>query len=128
MELVQGARGKVIGVCAMMAEKPITLQENDRRLIWDEGSQEIQRYAVAPAYAVANFFLTYPQLVSKAMQNFVRVNGTPKADKEKLTLKSFVSARSWIGLLGDAFRFARAWRGAAPCDDEICKPANRRST
>ena len=57
-----------------------------------------------------NFFLTYPQLVSKAMQNFVRVNGTPKADKEKLTLKSFVSARSWIGLLGDAFRFARAWR------------------
>ncbi len=57
-----------------------------------------------------NFFLTYPQLVSKAMQNFVRVNGTPKADKEKLTLKSFVSARTWIGLLGDAFRFARAWR------------------
>jgi electron transfer flavoprotein-quinone oxidoreductase len=57
-----------------------------------------------------NFFLTYPQLVSKAMQNFVRVDGTPKADKEKLTLKSFVSARSWIGLLGDAFRFARAWR------------------
>ena len=55
MELVQGARGKVIGVCAMMAEKPVTLQENDRRLIWDEGSQEIQRYAVAPAYAVAKF-------------------------------------------------------------------------
>ena len=25
-----------------------------------------------------NFFLTYPQLVSKAMQNFVRVDGTPK--------------------------------------------------
>jgi electron transfer flavoprotein-quinone oxidoreductase len=57
-----------------------------------------------------NFFLTYPQLVSKAMQNFVRVDGTPKVEKEKATMKSFASARSWPGLLGDAVRFARAWR------------------
>jgi electron transfer flavoprotein-quinone oxidoreductase len=57
-----------------------------------------------------NFFLTYPQLVSKAMENFVRVDGTPKAEKERMTLRSFVSARSWVGLFGDAFRFARAWR------------------
>ncbi|WP_024520887.1 FAD-dependent oxidoreductase [Bradyrhizobium sp. Tv2a-2] len=57
-----------------------------------------------------NFFLTYPQLVSKAMQNYVRVDGTPKAEKEKLTMRSFVNARSWTGLLGDAFRIARAWR------------------
>lgn len=57
-----------------------------------------------------NFFLTYPQLVSKAMQSFVRVDGTPKVDKERGTLKSFVSTRSWSGLVGDAFRFARAWR------------------
>ncbi len=57
-----------------------------------------------------NFFLTYPQLVSKAMQSFVRVDGTPKIDKEKMTLKSFVQARSWTGLFGDAFRLARAWR------------------
>ncbi|XIA67464.1 FAD-dependent oxidoreductase [Bradyrhizobium sp. TZ2] len=57
-----------------------------------------------------NFFLTYPQLVSRAMQNYVRVDGTPKAEKEKATLKSFVNARSWTGLFGDAFRLARAWR------------------
>ncbi len=57
-----------------------------------------------------NFFLTYPQLVSKAMQNFVRVDGTAKVEKERTTLKSFVSARSWLGLFGDAFRLARAWR------------------
>jgi electron transfer flavoprotein-quinone oxidoreductase len=57
-----------------------------------------------------NFFLTYPQLVSKAMQNFVRVDGTPKQEKEKITLKSFVSARSLSGLFGDALRLARAWR------------------
>ena len=57
-----------------------------------------------------NFFLTYPQLVNKAMENFLRVDGTPKKDKEKLTVKSFTSARSWAGLFGDAFRLARAWR------------------
>ena len=57
-----------------------------------------------------NFFLTYPQLVSKAMQNFVRVDGTPKAEKERRTLRSFVETRKWSGLFGDAFRFARAWR------------------
>ncbi len=57
-----------------------------------------------------NFFLTYPQLVSKAMQNFLRVDGTPKKEKEKSTWKSFTAARSWAGLFGDAFRFARAWR------------------
>ncbi len=57
-----------------------------------------------------NFFLTYPQLVNKAMANFVRVDGTPKIEKEKSTLKSFVSARSWFGLFGDALRLAMAWR------------------
>lgn len=57
-----------------------------------------------------NFFLTYPQLMSKAMENYLRVDGTPKVDKEKTTLRSFVKARSWTGLFGDAFRFARAWR------------------
>ncbi|WP_426441261.1 FAD-dependent oxidoreductase [Bradyrhizobium genosp. P] len=57
-----------------------------------------------------NFFLTYPQLVSKAMQSYLRVDGTPKIDKEKLTLRAFVNARSWRGLFGDAVRFARAWR------------------
>lgn len=57
-----------------------------------------------------SFFLTYPQLVSKAMQSFVRVDGVPKIEKEKLTFKSFVSARSWTGLFWDVFSFARAWR------------------
>lgn len=57
-----------------------------------------------------NFFLTYPELVSKAMQSFVRVDGTTKRDKEKLTMKAFVTARSWFGLFWDAFRLARAWR------------------
>ena len=36
------------------------------------------------------------------MQNFVRVDGTPKIEKERPRYESFVSARSWPGLLGDA--------------------------
>jgi electron transfer flavoprotein-quinone oxidoreductase len=57
-----------------------------------------------------NFFLTYPQLVSKAMKDFVRVDGVTKAEKEKATLRSFLAARSLKGIIGDAFNFARAWR------------------
>ena len=44
---------------------------------------------------------------SKAMQNFVRVEGAPNANEEKTTLRSFVEARSWSGLFGNAFRLAR---------------------
>ena len=75
--------------------------------------KDLKKYKDMPALMHTqsqNFFLTYPQLVSKAMENFVRVDGTPKAEKETRTLKSFVRERSWTGLFGDAFRFARAWR------------------
>lgn len=58
----------------------------------------------------SNFFLTYPQLVAKAMEDFVRVDGTPKLEKEKATVRNFVRTRRWTGLFGDAFRLARAWR------------------
>ncbi len=57
-----------------------------------------------------NLFLTYPQLVSKAMENFVRVDGKPKIEKEKDTVTRFRKARGTFGLIGDAFRLARAWR------------------
>jgi electron transfer flavoprotein-quinone oxidoreductase len=57
-----------------------------------------------------NFFMTYPQLVSKAAHNFLHVDGTPKLEKEKATSQSFIKARSRLGLLGDAFRLAMAWR------------------
>jgi electron transfer flavoprotein-quinone oxidoreductase len=75
--------------------------------------KDLKKYKDMPALLhihSQNFFLTYPQIVSKAMQNFVRVDGTPKVEKEKMTLKSFVTARSWTGLFGDAVRLARAWR------------------
>jgi len=75
--------------------------------------KDLKKYKDMPALMHTqsqNFFLTYPELVSKAMQNFVRVDGTTKIDKEKTNLRSFVKARSWSGLFGDAYRLARAWR------------------
>ncbi len=75
--------------------------------------KDLKKYKDMPALLHTqsrNFFLTYPQLVSKAMQTFVRVDGMPKAEKERATMRSFVSARSWSGLFGDALRLARAWR------------------
>lgn len=75
--------------------------------------KDLKKYKDMPALLHThsqNFFLTYPQIVSKAMQSFVRVDGTPKVEKEKTTLRSLIAARSWTGLFGDAFRLARAWR------------------
>ncbi|WP_027144870.1 FAD-dependent oxidoreductase [Mesorhizobium sp. WSM3626] len=57
-----------------------------------------------------NFFMRYPQLISLAAQNLVRVDGTPKIDKEKATTAAFIKGRSRWGLVSDALRLALAWR------------------
>ena len=75
--------------------------------------KDLKKYKDMPALlhtSSKNFFLTYPELIAKAMQSYVRVDGVPKIEKEKATVKSFVSGRSFTGLVGDAIRFARAWR------------------
>lgn len=75
--------------------------------------KDLKKYKDMPALMHThsqNFFLTYPQLLSQAMQDYVRVDGTPKLEKEKLMLSSFIKARSWSGLFSDALRIARAWR------------------
>lgn len=57
-----------------------------------------------------NFFTTYPQLISHAAQNFVRVDGTPKIEREIAATGAFIKARSRLGLVSDAVRLASAWR------------------
>ncbi|MGX5804168.1 FAD-dependent oxidoreductase [Bradyrhizobium sp. Arg314] len=57
-----------------------------------------------------NFFMTYPQLISVAAQNLLRVDGAPKIDKEKATTAAFIRARSRWGLVSDALRLTFAWR------------------
>jgi len=75
--------------------------------------KDLKKYKDMPALLhtqAKNYFISYPTLVSSAMENFLRVDGAPKLDKEKATVRSFVKERSWAGLFGDAFRLARAWR------------------
>ncbi|NJL07336.1 MAG: FAD-binding protein [Methylacidiphilales bacterium] len=75
--------------------------------------KDLKKYKDMPALlhtSSKNFFLTYPELIAKAMQSYVRVDGVPKIEKEKATVKSFIAGRSFTGLVGDAIRFARAWR------------------
>jgi len=75
--------------------------------------KDLRKYRDMPALLHTNsrnFFLTYPELVAKAMESFVRVDGTPKREKEATTIAAFRKARGWTGLFGDAFKLARAWR------------------
>ncbi|MBB4577391.1 FAD-binding protein [Rhizobium lentis] len=75
--------------------------------------KDLRKYKDMPALLHTNsrnFFTTYPKLLSQAAQNFVRVDGTPKIDKERATTATFIKARSRWGLFGDAIRLARAWR------------------
>ncbi len=75
--------------------------------------KDLQKYKDMPGLLHTNsqnFFLTYPELVSKAMDSFLRVDGAPKIEKEKASIRSFIKQRSLLGLFGDAFRLARAWR------------------
>uniref|UniRef100_UPI0004799128 protein FixC n=1 Tax=Ensifer aridi TaxID=1708715 RepID=UPI0004799128 len=75
--------------------------------------EDLRKYKDMPALLHTNsrnFFITYPRLLSQAAQNFVRVDGTPKIEKERATKTAFIKARSRWGLVSDAVRLALAWR------------------
>jgi electron transfer flavoprotein-quinone oxidoreductase len=75
--------------------------------------KDLRKYRDMPALLHTNsrnFFLTYPELVAKAMENFLRVDGTPKRETEAKIFAAFRKARGFTGLFGDAFKLARAWR------------------
>jgi len=75
--------------------------------------KDLRKYRDMPALLHTNsrnFFLTYPELVAKAMENFLRVDGTPKRETEAKIFSAFRKARGFTGLFGDAFKLARAWR------------------
>lgn len=75
--------------------------------------KDLKKYKDMPALLhtnSSNFFDSYPRLMSHAAQNFMRVDGTPKIEKEKNTTAAFINARSRWGLVSDAVRLALAWR------------------
>ncbi|AIC29913.1 MULTISPECIES: FAD-dependent oxidoreductase [Rhizobium] len=75
--------------------------------------KDLRKYKDMPALLHTNsrnFFTTYPKLLSQAAQSFMRVDSTPKIDKERATTAAFIKARSRLGLVSDAVRLALAWR------------------
>lgn len=89
------------------------LAEYERRLAETFVMKDLKKYRGIPELLhrnKQNFFGLYPQLISKAMQTWFRVDGIDKKAKEKEIFRSFRSTRTLLGMLGDAFRLVRAWR------------------
>ena len=75
--------------------------------------KDMKKYRRIPGFLhnnTGNLFGLYPRMLSQAMQSWFRVDGTDKLSKEKAIMKSFRRGRGLTGLIGDAFKLARAWR------------------
>lgn len=74
--------------------------------------KDLKKYRDLPEvlHSSPQFFTTYPDLLTGAMQKMFTVDGVDKKTKEKEVLGSFRSARRLTGLVGDAFRIWRAVR------------------
>lgn len=74
--------------------------------------KDLKKYRDLPdvLHRSPQFFTTYPNLLTGAMQKIFTVDGIDKKTKEKEVLGSFRSARRLTGLVGDAFRIWRAVR------------------
>lgn len=74
--------------------------------------KDLKKYKDLPEFLNKHphLFNDYPNLLSQAAETWFRVDGVDKKTKEGEMLRAFVKARGWKGLLGDAWRLARAWR------------------
>ncbi len=74
--------------------------------------KDMKKYQGMPGFLHGNrqIFTLYPELMSKAATTMLRVDGLDKKSKEKEVVKSFRQGRGLFGLVGDAIKFARAFR------------------
>ena len=75
--------------------------------------KDLKKYKRLPGFlhsSKQHLFGTYPELVSKAAQAFLRVDGKDKKSKERDIVRSFVKTRGVRGLASDAWKLARSWR------------------
>jgi len=88
------------------------LAEYQKRLEASFVLKDLKKYKRIPGFLHGNkqVFGLYPRLFSRAAQAWFRVDGTDKLTKEKAILKSIRQGRTLTGLIGDAFKLARAWR------------------
>lgn len=88
------------------------LADYKRRLDESFVMKDLKKYRRIPAFLHrnANVFGLYPRLLTGAARTWFRVDGVDKRSKEKQIIRSFRKGRSLPGLIGDAFKLARAWR------------------
>jgi len=75
--------------------------------------KDLKKYKDMPALFHTNsknFFMAYPQLISQAARDYLKVDGTPKIEMEKKTIRNFIKTRSLFGIASDAVKLAMAWR------------------
>ncbi len=74
--------------------------------------KDMRKYRKIPRLLHGNRQLLdlYPRLLSQAAQTWLRVDGTDKRSKERQIVRSLRTARGVRGLIGDAYKVARAWR------------------
>ncbi|MEX3639552.1 FAD-dependent monooxygenase [Paraburkholderia sp. BR14320] len=74
--------------------------------------KDLHKYRDMPKILHHNpqFFTTYPDLVAKAARTMMTVDGIDKKTKKREVITSFRKSRSVTGLIGDAYKFWRAFR------------------
>ncbi|KGM41380.1 protein fixC [Aquabacterium sp. NJ1] len=74
--------------------------------------KDLKKYRDMPKVFHDNpqFFTTYPELLNKAARTMVTVDNVDKKTKEREIFSSFKTARTFSGLVGDAFKLWRAFR------------------
>ncbi len=74
--------------------------------------KDLKKYRDMPKVFHDNpqFFTTYPELLNKAARTMVTVDNIDKKTKEREIFSSFKTARTFTGLVGDAFKLWRAFR------------------
>jgi electron transfer flavoprotein-quinone oxidoreductase len=74
--------------------------------------KDLHKYRDLPhvLHTSPQFFTTYPELVNRAARTMFTVDGIDKKTKERQIFGSFLGARRWSGLMGDAFKLWRAFR------------------
>ena len=73
--------------------------------------KDLKKYQRLPQVFDRNhqFFTDYPDLLNGAAHTLLTVDGVDKKTKEKQVRKNFVTRRSPLGLVGDAFKLWRAF-------------------
>jgi len=73
--------------------------------------KDLKKYRRMPDVFEKNQYLfsAYPELINRAAHQMLLVDGVDKKSKEREIRKSFVTKRSRLGLIGDAFKLWRAF-------------------